>query len=186
MNGARQAIVEMLRTAGTNGAPLRGEPKPIEHPVKYYERGERPLEFISTRQWFVRLLDKKDALLAKGDEIQWHPEFMRLRYRNWTENLNADWCVSRQRYFGVPIPVWYPLDANGEPDHERPIVAERAALPVDTTVDAPPGYRADQRDRRADQFPGAVLALEALLDLLPLRLDVEGPGVLERLGIAFM
>jgi valyl-tRNA synthetase len=147
MNGARQAIVEMLRTAGTNGAPLRGEPKPIEHPVKYYERGERPLEFISTRQWFVRLLDKKDALLAKGDEIQWHPEFMRLRYRNWTENLNADWCVSRQRYFGVPIPVWYPLDANGEPDHERPIVAERAALPVDTTVDAPPGYRGDQRDR---------------------------------------
>jgi valyl-tRNA synthetase len=146
MNGARQAIVEMLRTSGTSGA-LRGEPKPIEHPVKYYERGERPLEFISTRQWFVRLLDEKDALLAKGDQIQWHPEFMRLRYRNWTENLNADWCVSRQRYFGVPIPVWYPLDANGEPDHERPIVAERAALPVDTTVDVPPGYRPDQRDR---------------------------------------
>jgi valyl-tRNA synthetase len=147
MNGARQAIVEMLREPVNGTAPLRGDPKPIEHAVKYYEKGDRPLEFISTRQWFVRLLDKKDALLAKGDAIAWHPDFMRLRYRNWTENLNADWCVSRQRYFGVPIPVWYPLDAEGRSDHGRPIVAERAALPVDPTSDVPPGYRPEQRDR---------------------------------------
>jgi valyl-tRNA synthetase len=150
LNGARQVVVEMLRapTSGSTGtAPLRGEPKPIEHAVKYYERGDRPLEFISTRQWFVRLLDKKDALLAKGDEIGWHPEFMRLRYRNWTENLNVDWCVSRQRYFGVPIPVWYPLDAQGQRDYEHPIVAERASLPIDPTSDVPSGYRAEQRDQ---------------------------------------
>jgi valyl-tRNA synthetase len=147
MNGARQVVVEMLREPGNGTAPLRGEPKPIEHAVKYYEKGDRPLEFISTRQWFVRLLDKKDALLAKGDAIGWHPDYMRLRYRNWTENLNVDWCVSRQRYFGVPIPVWYPLDAKGLPDHARPIVAERTALPADPTSDVPPGYRADQRDR---------------------------------------
>ena len=95
---------------------------------------------MSTRQWFVRLLDKKDALLAKGDEIRWHPDFMRLRYRNWTENLNVDWCVSRQRYFGVPFPVWYPLDASGNPDYAHPIVAKADALPLDPMRDAPPGH----------------------------------------------
>ena len=147
MNGARNVVVEMLREPVGGRTPLQGDPKPIEHAVKYYEKGDRPLEFISTRQWFVRLLDKKAALLAKGDEIRWHPDFMRLRYRNWTENLNVDWCVSRQRYFGVSIPVWYPLDAHGLPDYERAIVAERAALPVDPTADVPPGYRPEQRDR---------------------------------------
>ncbi len=152
VGGARQAVVEMLRdpagASATGGAPaLRGEPRPIEHAVKFYEKGDRPLEFISTRQWFVRLLDKKDDLLATGDRIRWHPDFMRLRYRNWTENLNVDWCVSRQRYFGVPFPVWYPLDADGRPDHAHPLVADAAVLPVDPTVDVPPGYRAEQRDR---------------------------------------
>jgi len=152
VGGARQAIVEMLRDAatdstGSGAAPLRAEPKPIEHAVKFFEKGDRPLEFISTRQWFVRLLDKKEQLLAIGDEIRWHPDFMRLRYRNWTENLNVDWCVSRQRYFGVPFPVWYPLDADAQPDYDHPIVAAANTMPVDPTVDLPPGYRADQRDQ---------------------------------------
>ncbi len=152
IGGARQAIVEMLRDAANDAtssgrAPLRAEPKPIEHSVKFFEKGDRPLEFISTRQWFVRLLDKKDELLAAGDRIQWHPDFMRLRFRNWTENLNVDWCVSRQRYFGVPFPVWYPLDGEGEPDYAHPIVAAAASLPVDPTVDVPPGYDGAQRDR---------------------------------------
>src|SRR5262249_32255603 len=116
-SGARQAIVELLRdpahAAAGRDAPLRGEPQPLEDSVKYYERGERPLEFVTSRQWFVRLLDKKEQLLAKGDEIRWHPDFMRLRYRNWTEQLNVDWCVSRQRFFGPAFPVWYPLDDEG-------------------------------------------------------------------------
>jgi valyl-tRNA synthetase len=160
VKAARGAIVEMLREPGTRGEPaLRGEPKPVEHAVKYYEKGERPLEFITTRQWFVRLLDKKDALLAKGDDIRWHPDFMRLRYRNWTENLGVDWCISRQRYFGVPFPVWYPLAADGNPDHEHPLVAEAAKLPIDPTTDAPPGYDPGQRDR-----PGGFTAETDIFD----------------------
>jgi valyl-tRNA synthetase len=146
VNGARTTLVELLKDPAS-GPALRNEPKPLEHSVKFYEKGDRPLEFMSTRQWFVRLLDKKDALLAKGDEIRWHPDFMRLRYRNWTENLNVDWCVSRQRYFGVPFPVWYPLDASGNPDYAHPIVAKAEALPVDPMRDVPPGRSEKERDR---------------------------------------
>jgi valyl-tRNA synthetase len=146
VNGARTAVVELLKDAAS-GPALRNDPKPLEHSVKFYEKGDRPLEFMSTRQWFVRLLDKKDALLAKGDAIRWHPDFMRLRYRNWTENLNVDWCVSRQRYFGVPFPVWYPLDAGGNPDHAHPIVAKADALPVDPMRDVPPGRSEKERDQ---------------------------------------
>jgi valyl-tRNA synthetase len=146
---ARERIVELLRdpaaSATRHGAPLVAEPEPIEHAVKFYEKGDRPLEHVPTRQWFVRLLDKKEALLAKGAEVRWHPAFMGLRYRDWTQNLQLDWCISRQRYFGVPIPVWYPLDANGDPDFSRPIPAAREELPVDPMTDVPPGWREDQR-----------------------------------------
>ena len=97
---ARNTIAELLRdpggaAVGDGQPPLVGEPQAIEHVVKFYEKGDRPLEFISTRQWFVGLLERKAALLAAGDGIEWHPDFMRLRFRNWTENLQLDWCVSR-------------------------------------------------------------------------------------------
>ncbi len=149
---AQKAVVELLRkpesAPGGDGQPaLVGEPQPIEHPVKFYEKGDRPLEFITTRQWFVRLLDRKEALIASGDRINWHPDFMRLRYRNWTENLQLDWCISRQRYFGVPFPVWYPLDAEGRTQFDRPILADEKSLPADPVSDVPPGYQESQRDR---------------------------------------
>ncbi|HEY8120510.1 MAG TPA: valine--tRNA ligase [Myxococcota bacterium] len=146
---ARARTLELLRdTAGSatgGGAPLVREPRPIEHAVRFYEKGDSPLEFLPTRQWFVRLLDKKEALLAKGAEIAWHPEHMHKRFEDWTRNLGFDWCISRQRYFGVPIPVWYPLDAAGRPDYARPIVADPKSLPVDPMTDAPPGHQEAQR-----------------------------------------
>jgi len=146
---ARREIVALLREPGAaaagGAAPLLREPEPLRHPVNFYEKGDRPLEFITTRQWFVKLLDKKDMLLEMGERIGWHPDHMRLRYRNWTENLQFDWCISRQRFFGVAFPVWYPLDSAGAPDFSRPILAEAARLPVDPLSDAPQGYSEGQR-----------------------------------------
>jgi valyl-tRNA synthetase len=138
---ARTRIVDLLRTAGA----LDGESEPIIHAVKFYEKGERPLELIPTRQWFVRLLDHKADLAELGERITWHPAFMRARYRNWVEGLNQDWCISRQRYFGVPFPVWYPLDGLGEPQYQSPILAPLDRLPADPLEEAPPGYEESQR-----------------------------------------
>ena len=110
-----------------------------------YEKGERPLEFISTRQWFVQLMKHKQALLEAGELIRWHPEFMGVRYGNWTENLQLDWCVSRQRYFGVPIPVWYAVKADGSVDYEAPILPAASALPIDPMSHVPAGFGPGQR-----------------------------------------
>jgi valyl-tRNA synthetase len=148
---AKKRIAELLAEDGSlpgwDGPALVGEPLPTDQMVKYYEKGDRALEFVPTRQWFIRILDHKDELLAQGEKIQWHPDHMKSRYSHWVEGLNQDWCISRQRYFGVPFPVWYDVGTDGEPDFSRPIYAEAASLPVDPLTDTPPGYTEDQRGR---------------------------------------
>ena len=139
---ARTAIVEQLRESGD----LIGEPRPITHPVKFYEKGDRPLEIITSRQWFIKTMEFREALLARGRELQWHPEYMQHRYENWVNGLSGDWCISRQRFFGVPFPVWYPVRADGSVDYGRPLVSDESRLPIDPSTDVPDGYTADQRD----------------------------------------
>jgi valyl-tRNA synthetase len=138
---ARTRIVEMLRES----ADLLEEPKQVRHVVKFYERGERPLEVISSRQWYVKQLDIRDRLLERGRELAWHPPHMRSRFESWVEGLNSNWCISRQRFFGVPFPVWYRLDSDGNPDHEGPIVPDESRLPIDPSDDVPQGFEAAQR-----------------------------------------
>jgi valyl-tRNA synthetase len=138
---AQAKIVELLKESGD----LQGEPKPITHAVKFYEKGDRPLEIITSRQWFIKTIAFRDQLLERGRELQWHPEYMRARYENWVNGLNGDWCISRQRFFGVPFPVWYPLLADGTVDYQNTIVADEPSLPIDPSTDVPPGYTAGQR-----------------------------------------
>jgi len=140
---AKQRIVELLRASGE----LIGEPKPITHPVKFFEKGDKPLEIISTKQWYIvngaRDDALRDRLIAAGKAIAFHPEHMRVRYENWVGGLTGDWLISRQRFFGVPIPVWYRLDAEGTPGEI--LVPDESRLPVDPASDAPVGFDESQR-----------------------------------------
>ncbi|MGD8214455.1 valine--tRNA ligase [Aestuariimicrobium sp. Y1814] len=142
---ARELTVAKLRETGD----LDGEPKPTQRMANFYEKGDKPLEIVSTRQWYIANGGRDEALkatlLERGNEIIWTPEHMHHRYDNWVGGLNGDWLVSRQRFFGVPFPVWYRLDDQGEPDYSAPIVAEESALPVDPQSQAPEGFEESQR-----------------------------------------
>ena len=143
---AKESVIGML----TEAELLDGEAKKIMHPVNFFEKGDKPLEIVSSRQWYIRNggrdEERRERLINRGKEIEFHPAFMRSRYDNWISGLNGDWLVSRQRFFGVPVPVWYPLDADANPDYDHPILPTTEMLPVDPAADSAPGYTEEQRN----------------------------------------
>ena len=131
---ARKQIVEDLKETGD----MDGEPKPTMRMTNFYEKGDKPLEIVTSRQWYLENGGTNKALnvelIERGKELNFHPDFMRV-------------LISRQRFFGVPFPLWYPLDANGEPDYSNPLTPSEDRLPIDPTIDVPEGYSEDQRDQ---------------------------------------
>ena len=158
-NQARRTMAEMLSESGD----LEGEPRQIMHPVKFYEKGDRPLEIISSRQWYIRNGGRDDELrkdlLELGEQLQWVPDFMGVRYRHWVEGLNGDWLISRQRYFGVPIPLWYRIADDGQVDYEKLIIPDEDQLPIDPTSETPRGFDESQRGQ-----PGGFVAEPDIMD----------------------
>ena len=156
---AKQTIVELLQASGD----MVGEAKPITHPVKFFEKGDKPLEIVSTRQWYIRNggrdQDLRDKLIELGKALNFHPDFMRVRFENWVNGLTGDWLISRQRFFGVPIPVWYQLDSDGNPDFEKVITPAPESLPVDPSSQSPAGFSEEQRGK-----PGGFIGEVDIMD----------------------
>ncbi|MEI7668817.1 MAG: class I tRNA ligase family protein, partial [Pseudomonadota bacterium] len=139
---ANAKILELLQESGNLLKQTQ-----IIHSVKCAERSGTPIEIIPTEQWFIKITDKKEALLEKGNECNWYPEYMHIRLNQWIEGLKEDWCISRQRFFGIPFPVWYSKRAGEE---GKIIVADISQLPIDPLVSLPNGYTKDEVIASAD------------------------------------
>ena len=156
---ARERMAALLTESGD----MVGEPRPITHPVKFFEKGDKPLEIVTTRQWYIRNGGRdealREALVARGAELDWHPAHMQVRYKTWVEGLNGDWLISRQRFFGVPIPLWYGVDSDGNPDYSQIMTPNEADLPIDPQDQVPEGFSEDQRGK-----PGGFIADPDVMD----------------------
>lgn len=162
---ARKIVVEALQESGD----MHGEPRKTMRKTNFFEKGDKPLEIVPSRQWYLRNggrayaladgTDLRDKLLQRGEELNFYPPFMQVRYENWVNGLNSDWLLSRQRFFGVPIPVWYRIDDNGEVDYEQVLLPEESQLPVDPGIDVPPGFDESQRGK-----PGGFVGEVDILD----------------------
>ncbi|HJK88420.1 MAG: valine--tRNA ligase [Candidatus Megaira endosymbiont of Mesostigma viride] len=136
VTAARSKIIELLKKEGL----LVNQVQKLQT-VKCAERSGAPLEILTTPQWFIKTIIHKEALLKKSDELNWYPKFMKIKLDRWIEGIGMDWCISRQRYFGVPFPVWYSKRAGEE---GKPIFAKNHQLPVDPLVDLPEGYNKEE------------------------------------------
>ena len=147
----RKILVEKLKETGE----MIGEEKPTQRMTNFFEKGDKPLEIVTSRQWYIRNggrayedsngKDLRENLLDRGKELEFHPDFMRVRYNNWVEGLNSDWLISRQRFFGVPIPLWYQVSDSGDVNYDAVIAPSEDMLPVDPSSDTPPDYEESQR-----------------------------------------
>jgi len=127
INDAQKKIVMDLHAKG-----LLKKQKQISHEVNCHERCGTPIEFIQSKQWFIKYLDLRENMLKWGEELNWYPAHMKNRYDNWVKGLKWDWCISRQIYFGIPFPVWYCESC------DEVILAKEENLPVDPLEDKPP------------------------------------------------
>ncbi len=149
---ARKALVEVLQASGE----MIGDAKPTNRMTNFFEKGDKPLEIVTSRQWYIRNggrpyeeangKDLRENLIEAGNGLAFHPDFMHVRYDNWVGGLNTDWLISRQRFFGVPIPVWYRVSENGEVQYDDVIAPSLDQLPIDPSSDVPAGFTEDQRD----------------------------------------